>query len=148
MPNAKRLTKRQTAVIDDLFAGVDNEERILKRHRVKRRLYDKWMSDENFVAEFERRIQSARRQGELILARFASVAVAKLVALMESENQETSRKACLDIINLLRPNPESKPQEQAEPEQLQELAPELAGRLLEALAVNREVKTTINKRET
>ena len=140
MSNAKQLTKRQIAVIDDLFAGVDNEQRILKKHKVKRRLYENWMSDENFIAEFERRLQSARRQGDLILARFASVAAAKLVELTGSENQETARKACLDIINLLRPNSQPISAEQVETEQTQELPPELASRLLEALAANGELE--------
>jgi hypothetical protein len=131
-----KLTKKQRDIIDDLFAGVDNEQRILKRHKVKRRLYENWMSDKTFIAEFERRLQYARRQTDLITARYATFAVAKLVELTGSENQETARKACLDIINLLRPNTEPQTAEQTENEQTQELAPELAGRLLAALAAN------------
>jgi hypothetical protein len=56
------------------------------------------------------------------------------VQLTESANQETARKACLDIINLLRPNSEPKPAEQDPAEQLPDLPPELASRLLTALA--------------
>ena len=138
MSNAKHLTRKQRDLIDDLFAGVDDEQQILKRHKVKRRLYENWMSDKIFIAEFERRLDSARRQGDLILARFASVAAAKLVELTESENQETARKACLDIINLLRPNSLPGPAEQVESEQTQELTPELSSRLLAALAANAE----------
>jgi hypothetical protein len=72
----------------------------------------------------------------MIIARYATSAAAKLVELTESQNPETARKACLDIINLLRPNTEPKSDEQAEAEQTPQLSPELAGKLLAALAEN------------
>jgi predicted DNA-binding protein YlxM (UPF0122 family) len=144
MPNGKTITKKQRAVIEDLFAGELDEQKILEKHKVSRRVYDKWLVDENFTEEFERRLKSAHRQSELIIARYAAIAAAKLVQLTESENQETARKACLDIINYLRPNPEPKPgnPEQAEAEHPTELAPELAGRLLAALASDRGRETS------
>lgn len=140
MPKEK-LTKRQRAVIEELFAGALNEQQILEKHKISRRLYDKWLADENFIAEFECRLRSARRQGELIIARYAAFAAAKLVQLTESENQETARKACLDIIGLLKPNtakgqadlPDDNP---AAPPA--ELPPTLASRLLSALAASNE----------
>jgi hypothetical protein len=134
MPYGKNLTKKQRAVIDDLFAGVADEKQILEKHKVSRRVFDKWLADENFKEEFERRQDYARRQSELIIVRYATFAAAKLVQLTESANQETARKACLDIINLLRPNSEPKPAEQDPAEQLPDLPPELASRLLTALA--------------
>jgi len=134
MPYGKNLTKKQRAVIDDLFAGVEDEKQILEKHKVSRRVFDKWLADENFKEEFERRQDYARRQSELIIVRYATFAAAKLVQLTESANQETARKACLDIINLLRPNSESKPAEQDQAEQLPDLPPELASRLLTVLA--------------
>ena len=136
MSDAKGVTKKQKAVIEDLFAGEAGEQQVLKRHKVSQRLYEKWQTDERFLQAFESRLQRERRQSEMIIARFAETASIKLVELTNSESEETSRKACLDIINLLRPNPEPQPAEQAEPEQPQELPPELAGRLLEALAAN------------
>jgi len=146
MPNNKGLTKRQLAVIEDLFAGQIDEQQILDKYKVDRRLYDKWLADEVFIGEFERRLQSARRQGELIIARYAAFAAAKLVQLTESENQETARKACLDIIGLLRPgtakgeadlpddNPAAPPAE---------IPPALASRLLSALAAGNESPGTL-----
>jgi hypothetical protein len=125
-------------VIEDLFAGQIDEQQVLAKHKVDRRLYDKWLADENFVGEFERRLKSAYRQSEMIIARYAAFAAAKLVQLTESENQETARKACLDIINYLRPNPEPRPDEQPEAEQTPDLPPELASRLLAALATSNE----------
>jgi hypothetical protein len=132
-----KLTARQLSVIDDLFAGEIDEREIFEKHRINKRVYDKWLTEENFANEFDRRIKSAHRRGELIIARFANVAAAKLVELTNSENQETSRKACLDVINYLRQNNQPSPAEQAsEAEQPPDLPPELASRLLAALAAS------------
>jgi hypothetical protein len=136
MTTLKKLTKKQMAVINDLFAGVADEQQILDRHKVNRQLYEKWLANETFAEEFERRLADARRQSELILARYATFAAAKLVQLTESENQETARKACLDIIALLRPCATDGAGHSAEDETQAELAPELASRLLAALAEN------------
>jgi hypothetical protein len=136
MPDVKPLTRKQLAVIDDLFAGELDEREIFEKHRINKRVYDKWLADENFANEFDWRVKSAHRQGELIIARFANVAAAKLVQLTESENQETSRKACLDVINYLRQRAEPGSEEQPEAEKLPDLPPELASRLLAALAAS------------
>lgn len=130
------ITKKQRDVIDDLFAGEANEQQILKKHKVNRRLYDKWLMDENFTNEFDRRLESARRKSDLIIARFAYLAASKLALLTESENQETARKACLDIISLLRKDKPASQDETADNSENHpaELPPELAGRLLAALA--------------
>jgi len=136
MSDVKQLTKKQLSVIDDLFAGELDEQQVFEKHRINKRLYDKWLAEENFANEFDRRIKSAHRQGELIIARFANVAAVKLVALTESANPETARKACLDVINYLRQNNQLSPAEQTENEQPPDLSPELASRLLAALAVS------------
>jgi hypothetical protein len=134
MPDVKPLTKKQRDVIDDLFAAEFDEQQIFEKHRINKRVYDKWLAEDNFTDEFDRRVKSAHRRGELIIARFANVAAAKLVELTNSESQETSRKACLDVINYLRQKVEPNPEEQPEADNLPDLPPELASRLLAALA--------------
>ena len=136
MPDVKQLTKKQFAVIEDLFAGELDEQQVFEKHRINKRVYDKWLTEDNFAGEFDRRLKSAHRQSELIIARFATVAAAKLVGLTSSENQETSRKACLDVINYLRQNNQPSPAEQTENEQSPDLSPETASRLLAALAAS------------
>jgi hypothetical protein len=137
MSNTKGITRKQLSVIEDLFAGELEEQQVFEKHRINKRVYDKWLTEENFAGEFDRRIKSAHRRGELIIARFANVAAAKLVQLTESENQETSRKACLDVINYLRQNNQPSPAEQAgEVEHPPDLPPQLASRLLAALAAS------------
>jgi hypothetical protein len=135
--NTKRITKRQRDVLDDLFTGRDNEQQVLEKHKISQRAYDKWLADANFAVEFERRLQNARRQGELLLARYSALAAAKLIELTQSQAQETARKACLDIITLLRPEPTKSLADApacGELVESTELPPELAGRLLSALA--------------
>ena len=100
MARKKQLRKRQLAVIDDIFSGELDEQSVLAKHKVSRDVYNKWLADADFAEEFDRRIASAHRQSKLIIARYAPLAAAKLVQLTESENQETARKACLDIISL------------------------------------------------
>ncbi|MBA7656987.1 hypothetical protein ES703_64916 [subsurface metagenome] len=100
MARKKQLKKRQLAVIDDMFSGELDEQSVLAKHKVSRDVYNKWLADGDFVEEFDLRIASAHRQSAALIARYAPLAAAKLVQLTESENQETARKACLDIISL------------------------------------------------
>ena len=137
-----KLTARQLAVIEDLFAGELDEQQVFEKHRINKRVYDKWLTEENFAGEFDRRIKSAHRQGELIIARFANVAAVKLVALTESANPETARKACLDVINYLRQKAQADSDEQPEAEKLPDLPPETASRLLAALAQGKKSAKT------
>ena len=100
MGGEKKLTPKQLAVINDMFAGRLDEQRVLKKHGISRNIYSKWQRQEVFKEEFKKRVEAAYLQSELILARYITLAAAKLVQLTESENQETARKACLDIISL------------------------------------------------
>jgi hypothetical protein len=134
----KKLSKKQLAVIDDLFSGELDEQAVLKKHKVNRNVYNRWMADDLFVSEFDRKIMSAHRQSAALIAKYAPLAAAKLVQLTESEKEETARKACMDIISLpalldkriVRPG-ELQTTETQLPQQLTEQA---AGRLLAALA--------------
>ncbi len=133
----KHMSKRQLEVIDDLFAGNMDEAEVLEKHSVSNRLYSKWLRDEVFSGELRFRIESGQRQSELIIARYAPAAAAKLVALTESGKEETARKACLDIISL--PVSFGQPERQDVPEKNglnseAGLSPALAGKLLAALA--------------
>lgn len=141
MAKAKQLSKKQLAVIEDLFNGELDEQSVLGKYKVSRKLYNKWLANEAFVEQFDQRIAGAYRQSALLIARYAPLAAAKLVQLTKSESQETARKACLDIISMhsssgslastpavLVDNPASAP-----PNPL-DLSPETAGRLLAALA--------------
>ena len=100
MSGSKRLTKRQLAVIDDLFAGRLEEQEILDKYKLSKRIYHKWLKDDTFSGQLERRINEAYRQSALLIARYAPTAAIKLVQLTDSDKPETARKACLDIISM------------------------------------------------
>ncbi len=148
MPNAKQLTKRQLAVIEDLFSGELDEQAVLDKHKISRNRYNKWQSDDNFAEQFDRRIAGAYRQSVALIARYAPLAAAKLIQLTESEKAETARKACLDIISMpiLTANRKTHPSSdeprlagtQPQSADTQQLTEQTAGRLLAVLAEEKD----------
>lgn len=148
MPKEKQLTKKQLAVIEDLFAGELDEQAILDKHNVDRQLYSKWQNDDDFTEQFERRIADAYRQSTVLIARYAPLAAAKLIQLTESDKAETARKACLDIISMpiLTANRKTHPSSdeprlagtQPQSAEIQQLTEQTAGRLLAVLAEEKD----------
>jgi len=135
MQTKSRLTPKQLAVIDDLFAGDSNAQTVLEKRNIARSRFNKWLADENFKAEFIRRIEWLNLQSQAMIVHYASLAAAKLVELTESDKEETRRKACLDIISLSKTTAQ-KPaaQIQQEDNHQTQISPETASRLLEVLA--------------
>ncbi len=99
MGRRRQLSKKQLSVLDDLFSGDLSEQEVLLKHKLSRNVYNKWLAEERFAERFSNYINGLNRQSERIIARYTSLAAARLVHLTESENQETGRKACLDIIS-------------------------------------------------
>jgi 23S rRNA G2069 N7-methylase RlmK/C1962 C5-methylase RlmI len=132
----KRLSKKQLAVIEDMFNGELDEQSILDRHGISRFIFNKWLTDEDFQAEFSRRIAGCHRQSQFIIARYGPLAAAKLVELTESDKEETRRKACLDIISLPKlTEKNSNVKEQTEQEESTgQLSAQTAAKLLAILA--------------
>ena len=139
MTRPSKLTRRQQAVIDDLFNGELDEQAVLAKHNVSQALYNRWLADERFAQQFERRIVQAYRSGRIVLARYATAAAVKLIELTDCRKEETARKACLDIITLHDPGqgstgtttpPVAAPSDT-------ELPPETASRILAALAADK-----------
>ncbi|MDD5458612.1 MAG: hypothetical protein PHF37_04405 [Phycisphaerae bacterium] len=95
-----QLNARQRRIIKALLEGKLDEDAILKRCEVSRATYDLWFDNELFRAELGKRLAAIRRRNEARLEVFMATAAAKLVQLTESKNQETARKACLDIIKM------------------------------------------------
>jgi hypothetical protein len=133
MGKTEKLKPRQFAVIDELFNG-DDEQAVLDKHKVSRKLYNKWLADDAFTGEFDRRIDASFRQSAALIARYAPLAAAKLVQLTESDKEETARKACLDIISMHAGR--TRDDGRGSPDSVQGFAlpDETASRLLSALA--------------
>jgi hypothetical protein len=130
----KKLTKRQLVVIDELFAGGMDEAEVLARHKISTRLYRAWLADELFADELKFRIESAKRSGELIIARYAPVAAAKLVGLIDSDKDETVRRACLDILEAGQQKNAATTDSATSNQSQPDLPPALATKLLKVLA--------------
>jgi hypothetical protein len=138
---AKKLTKRQLAVLDDLFTGNATEKTVLKKHDVPQGLYEQWLADERFAQQLQQRFTAAYRQSRIILARKAPQAATKLVKLTTCKKEETARKACLDIISLNTSSSRKVPEVQPlakDSAPAPELSPEAASRLLATVAEKTE----------
>ena len=99
MSKEKSLSAKQLAVIEDLFEG-KKEQEILKKHNLSRKLYEKWLADETFNRRLDRCAEWENRRSEFMLARSARDAVSKLAGLTKSQQSETARKACVDLITI------------------------------------------------
>ena len=139
MSKARRVTKRQLAVIEDLFAGELEEQAILEKHNVGRMLYNKWLADPAFTEQFDLLIAGAYRRSAFKIARSAKEAAEKLLLLTNSDKGETARKACLDIITMhpsihLTDSPTVLDRKETSPSESTKLTSETASKLLAVLA--------------
>lgn len=137
MSNSKNkpLSKKQLAVIDDLFGGTMSEAEVLKKHTLQRHVLRRWLAAEAFMDELNLRIESAQRQSELVIAQYVPTAATKLVELASCKKEETARKACLDIIALRNGHPAAGICDRKDTVAKQTaLDAETAGRILAALA--------------
>ena len=135
-----RLKRRQLNVIDDLYEGKMSEAEILEKYNVSYAIYRRWLSMEAFSEEMEFRIGAARRQSQLIVAKYAPVVASKLIQLTESEKEETARKACLDILQMPAMVSNQRKKTEVDSNEI-DLTPETATRILAALAKQTEEKS-------
>jgi len=140
MATAKWLSNRRLALVDDLSAGDLAEQQVLDRHDVGRQVYYMWLAGRQFVEEVNQCAAAGHHRNALPIARNARSAAAKLVRLANSENPETARKACLDIITI---KPSTAPAGKAatrgdRTEESAPVSPETASRLLAVLAKEKD----------
>jgi hypothetical protein len=88
-------------VLDDFFSGEYNEEQLRVKHHLRRGTFRRWLNNELFYEEFERCVRASQLRGAAKLACYSQSAASKLDDLTRSENSETARKACLDIIRIV-----------------------------------------------
>lgn len=95
------LTEEQLAVIEDLVDGKLDETAVLRKHGVSKCDYRHWLGQEAFIAELQFLMDSARRWGMFLIARYAPEAAESLLALAKNENKpDVARRACLDILTM------------------------------------------------
>jgi hypothetical protein len=90
--------------VADLFSEKANYhiDEIKEKYKIGETEFQYWIKDKRFIKEIRRRVRWAYLRSEIMVARFAQIAATKLIELTGSSNPETARKACLDIISLLR----------------------------------------------
>lgn len=128
------LTKKQEKVMDELFKGGD-EQQVLENNKVSRGVYKRWLKEERWVEEFERRIEALNRQSRIMIATYKPFVAAKLLNLIDCKKEHTARQACEDIIRMEQETEKGK--EISGPLQergLPEISPETASELLGVLA--------------
>lgn len=142
MAKTKQLSKRQLNVIEDLFDERMLEQEVLEKYNVGTKLFHKWLADEIFTEQLDKRITASYRSSAIYIARYAPLAAAKLVQLTDSAKVETARRACLDIIsmNSSGENPAGTPAPGNETvnENLPLLSEKTAGKLLAVLAEEKQ----------
>ena len=151
MTNAKALSAKQFAVMEDLFVGELQEQAILENHNISRKLYDKWLADEGFNDHLDRRKVWEYRRSEFMLAYYTRVAVSNLVQLTDCKTPEAARKACLDIITMranllagtrLAGTPAMPGDNPTPVPESPNLSPETAGKILAVLAEEKTINTS------
>lgn len=138
MGRRKYLTQKQLAVLDDLFNGELDEQAVLKKHRVRRGTYERWLADEAFSERFKQYVNVLSRRSELLLTKSSCDAATKLVELTKAGKGETARKACLDIMTMPKRISEhleaAKASASSEDKEIPQLSGKRASRLLALLA--------------
>jgi hypothetical protein len=127
------LAGQQIAVLDEIFKGDISEEDAVKKYKVSKALYRKWLNDSAFANEIENRTASLERQSKLIIAKLTSYAAVKLVEFMNSDKTEVVRKACFDTMSFSTGAANGKGSKSAN-DTAGQFDSELASRLLEILA--------------
>ena len=133
------LGNKQRAVINDMFKNGLTEPETLEKHNIRPCRYRKWLEKGLFSQEINDRFEAAVRQSNIVMARWLPLTAERLAQLTISEKDETARKACLDVISLHTPESEQKTTQNAQTVQAKEikpLPPEIASKLLAALAEN------------
>lgn len=93
------LTIKQKELMDLLFDGKPIDDALLQCSLTKG-LYVQWSASPAWVRAYEERMDELKKQTITIIGAFQPVAAVKLIALMDSEKEETARHACLDVLRL------------------------------------------------
>lgn len=99
--------RRQLAAIDELIENGGDEELTCKKLKIKPYVWQRWLKDKIFHAEIHNRLAAMQRRNNIMQVSYKSFAMAKLLSLCSSENEETCRKACIDLLKLKSVPPET-----------------------------------------
>ena len=95
------LSGKQKKLIEALFTDLADDE-LSEKFSITRATFVTWLEQKAFATSLAKGFHSRRVLTELLIAREAPGVVSQLIALTASDNPETARKACLDVLELLR----------------------------------------------
>jgi predicted DNA-binding protein YlxM (UPF0122 family) len=141
-----QISKKQRKVLNGIFNVELSIDEILEKYNVSISRYASWFLQAAFATEFTRRLNLAWINSKVILARYSTLAVSKLITLTKSESDETIRKACNDILTYqfkelqLVENPQTKltVTNKDNPEEKITIPDEMHSSILKYLAENKE----------
>jgi len=136
----EKLNRKQKKVMEELFEGKDEKE-VLDNNNVSRAVFNRWTAEDAWANEFDRRVEAARRQSQIIITTYQPVAAAKLVQLTNCEKEQTARQACLDVIQMPRIAAEREGSDAEKESGMLSVSEETARELIEVLARD------VNKKE-
>jgi hypothetical protein len=135
------LMQIQKDALDELFANAGDEFAVLQKFDIQPADWRRWLADTDFAAEMNFRRQMLQRQADMMLAKFRPMALAVLMSLCQSQNEEISRKACVELLSLKAQDEQNTLQPAVQPDR--DISPLAAEKILEILAEEKA-----NKRET
>ncbi|MHC4678103.1 MAG: hypothetical protein ACYTEK_05340 [Planctomycetota bacterium] len=65
MTKSGPLTKRQLGVLEALFSSEQDEQDVLDKYKVSRKLFNRWMSEDNFAEQLNQYSAGAYRRSAL-----------------------------------------------------------------------------------
>ncbi|MFA6187342.1 MAG: hypothetical protein WC770_09085 [Phycisphaerae bacterium] len=100
MKEANIVTTRQLQVIDELFASGGNENAVLQKFSISPEKWKRWRTQQPFNRAIEAKMKALNQHGQMLLLQHSSWASARLLELCNSDKDEVSRKACLNVLQL------------------------------------------------
>ncbi|MCE5339520.1 MAG: hypothetical protein LLF92_00130 [Planctomycetaceae bacterium] len=92
------ITKKHTKIIDEWVQNEVDETELIQKYRISFKKLSKLLNYKQTKDEIDGRLEVAKKRSQLLIAKYLPVATAKLIELCNSDNNETSRKACMDLI--------------------------------------------------
>jgi len=92
------IINRHRRIAEALFLEQATPETIQAKFGVKPSLLARWLRQPEFQDLIDALADDSRRQARLLFARCATIAAGRLLKLVQSEKEETARKAALDIL--------------------------------------------------
>ncbi|MEN6384432.1 MAG: hypothetical protein ABFD79_04475 [Phycisphaerales bacterium] len=97
-------SRNQLKMIKKWIKNEGDDTKLPKRFKICHTKWGKLLNTKKIRDEIEGRIEVAKKRSQLLMVKYLPLATAKLIELCNSENNETSRKACVDILTVHKDN--------------------------------------------